>query len=113
MKILIRNQYFVTLVRVHFFIADGRITIIEDNQNIIDLFKSENRDFFHIDLCAKNLFIPEADNSVSLIYCSHTLEHLSKKASKRFLKECFRILNNGSRELFTKNFNRFLLSFFI
>ena len=53
---------------------------------------NENRDFFHIDLCAKNLFIPEADNSVSLIYCSHTLEHLAKKASKRFLKECFRIL---------------------
>lgn len=50
------------------------------------------KDFFGIDLCNLNLSIPEDDNSVSLIYCAHTLEHLDISSSIRFLKECYRIL---------------------
>lgn len=57
---------------------------------------AENRDFYAIDLCADSLFIPEKDASVSLIYCSHTLEHLEGASAKHFLKECYRILRpNG------------------
>lgn len=51
-----------------------------------------NVDFTHIDLNDKNLVIPEKDKSVSLIYCSHTLEHLEFSSVKRFMSECFRIL---------------------
>ena len=54
-----------------------------------------SNDFHSIDLCDKNLKVPEADNSVDLIYCSHTLEHLDKKSSHKFLKECYRILKKG------------------
>ena len=50
------------------------------------------RDFHSIDLCEKNLEIPEENNSVNLIYCSHTLEHLDYNSSLRFLRECYRIL---------------------
>ena len=52
----------------------------------------KNKDFIAIDLCEKDLEVPEAKNSVALIYCSHTLEHLDKASSHRFLSECFRIL---------------------
>lgn len=65
-----------------------------------DYYKSiqgiESRDFISIDLCAKNLRVPEEDESVSLIYCSHTLEHLDFGSAKAFLAECYRILKpNG------------------
>ncbi len=53
------------------------------------------RDYFPIDLCNKSLKFQEADNSVSLIYCSHTLEHLEVDAGYRFLSECFRVLTPG------------------
>lgn len=57
---------------------------------------AESRDFYAIDLCADSLVIPEKDASVSLIYCSHTLEHLEEASAKHFLKECHRILRpNG------------------
>jgi predicted SAM-dependent methyltransferase len=52
----------------------------------------EKKDFYAIDLCSKSLVIPEKDNSVSLIYCSHTMEHLDQDSAKRFLFECLRIL---------------------
>jgi len=52
----------------------------------------KDKDYIAIDLCEKDLKIPEPSNSVALIYCSHTLEHLDKAASLRFLTECFRIL---------------------
>lgn len=56
----------------------------------------EGKDFHGINLCNPLLTVPEKDDSVSLIYCSHTLEHLDLKSSTRFLKECFRILRpNG------------------
>jgi predicted SAM-dependent methyltransferase len=50
------------------------------------------KDFQPIDLCSESLQIPEYDESISLIYCSHTLEHLTKESCDRFLSECFRIL---------------------
>tara|TARA_B100001063_G_scaffold183627_1_gene173239 strand:- start:308 stop:1234 length:927 start_codon:yes stop_codon:yes gene_type:complete len=53
------------------------------------------KDFNPIDLCDENLKVPEEDNSVDLIYCSHTLEHIDKKSSHRFLRECYRILKKG------------------
>ena len=52
----------------------------------------EEKDFTPIDLCSKSLIIPEKNDSVSLIYCSHTLEHLDEKSAKIFLSECLRIL---------------------
>ena len=52
-------------------------------------------DFFDIDLCVDDLKIPHADNSVSLIYCAHTLEHLEARFGKNFLMECNRILKSG------------------
>ncbi len=55
----------------------------------------KNKDFFEIDLCDENLNITESDNSITLIYCSHTLEHLDQQSSKRFLKECYRILKKN------------------
>ena len=53
------------------------------------------KDFHPINLCDENLKVPEVDNSVDLIYCSHTLEHLDEKSSHRFLRECYRILKKG------------------
>lgn len=39
---------------------------------------------------------PWADNSVNVVYSSHTLEHLSRTEGQIFLKECYRILKpNG------------------
>jgi len=54
-----------------------------------------SKDFHPINLCDENLKVPEADNSVDLIYCSHTLEHLDEKSSHRFLKECYRMLKKN------------------
>ncbi len=53
------------------------------------------KDFTPIDLCAENLILPFKNNSVKLIYCSHTLEHLEKKKAIRFLKECARVIENN------------------
>jgi predicted SAM-dependent methyltransferase len=50
------------------------------------------RDFFPIDLCTDNLRLPFDNNSVALIYCAHTLEHLEEGKAIRFLSECARIL---------------------
>lgn len=35
---------------------------------------------------------PWADDSVEIVYSSHTLEHFSKEDGKRFLSECHRVL---------------------
>ena len=53
------------------------------------------KDYNPIDLTEESLKIPEMNNSIDLIYCSHTLEHLDNKSSHRFLKECYRILKKG------------------
>ncbi len=39
---------------------------------------------------------PWEDNSVDVVYSSHTLEHLSKSDGRHFLRECYRVLKpNG------------------
>jgi predicted SAM-dependent methyltransferase len=64
----------------------------------------KDRDFFPIDLCQPGLSLPFETNSVSLIYCSHTLEHLEVGAAKHFLSECARILaENGVLRLALPN----------
>ena len=52
----------------------------------------EGKDFQPINLCIDELELPLSDNSVSLIYCSHTLEHIEEMYSIKFLSECYRIL---------------------
>lgn len=39
--------------------------------------------------------IPMDDNSCNVIYSSHMLEHLDRKAADRFLEEAFRVLCSG------------------
>jgi SAM-dependent methyltransferase len=50
----------------------------------------------------KNIFIhnltrrfPWKDESVDIIYCSHTLEHFTRKDGLIFLEECHRVLKNN------------------
>jgi SAM-dependent methyltransferase len=38
---------------------------------------------------------PWPDASVDVVYCSHMLEHLTKKDGHRFLLECYRVLRTG------------------
>lgn len=52
-------------------------------------------DFTAIDLCQDNLKLDIPDDSASLIYCAHTLEHLAEEKAHVFLKECARILKPG------------------
>ena len=40
--------------------------------------------------------IPFPDSSISKIYSSHFLEHLTFKEGKRFLDECLRVLTTGA-----------------
>lgn len=68
------------------------------------------KDFYPINLCDKNLAVPEADNTVELIYCAHTLEHLDFGSALRFLEECFRILKkNGVMRIALPNTKNHLL----
>jgi len=55
----------------------------------------DGKSFHSINLCAHDLAVHEDSESVALIYCSHTLEHLDRASSVRFLNECFRILKKG------------------
>ncbi|MDB4229110.1 methyltransferase domain-containing protein [Paracoccaceae bacterium] len=52
-------------------------------------------DFTGIDLCKDDLLLPYGDNEVTLIYCSHTLEHLEADLAQKFLLECKRVLRDG------------------
>lgn len=64
----------------------------------------EGKDFYSINLCSPNLSVPETNESIDLIYCSHTLEHIDGISSTRFLKECYRILKkNGVMRLALPN----------
>ncbi|MCD1599741.1 class I SAM-dependent methyltransferase [Rheinheimera aquimaris] len=56
----------------------------------------ESQDFHAIDLCKPGMNLPLQNESVSLIYCSHTLEHLESERAFDFLKECYRILKPGA-----------------
>jgi SAM-dependent methyltransferase len=56
----------------------------------------EDLDYFAIDLCSSNVRLPYDNNSVDLIYCSHTLEHLELQSGIKLLGECFRVMKPGS-----------------
>lgn len=52
------------------------------------------KNFIPIDL-TKDLPLPLKSGSVSLIYCSHTIEHLPESTASVFLSECLRLLKKG------------------
>jgi len=54
------------------------------------LFKSDWDDRIFLHNLEKPL--PWPNNSVDVIYTSHTLEHMTKESGSRLLKECFRVL---------------------
>tara|TARA_Y100000768_G_scaffold289138_1_gene223293 strand:+ start:10278 stop:11234 length:957 start_codon:yes stop_codon:yes gene_type:complete len=70
-----------------------------DFPGLSDYYKSiqgkKNKDFFPINLCEENLRLPYDNNSVSLIYSGHTIEHLEEGKAIHFLSECARILKPG------------------
>jgi predicted SAM-dependent methyltransferase len=41
--------------------------------------------------------LPWDDESISAIYSSHTLEHLTKSEGHQLMRECYRVLSEGSR----------------
>lgn len=49
----------------------------------------------HVDIVGPVEQLPFEDNSVSLIYASHVLEHFGRYAYKAVLKEWFRVLKPG------------------
>ena len=49
----------------------------------------------NISYCNAGKHIPEKDNSVSILYSSHMLEHLDDKETDIFLKESLRVLIKG------------------
>jgi predicted SAM-dependent methyltransferase len=49
----------------------------------------------HVDIVGPVEHLPMGDNSVSLIYASHVLEHFGRYAYKAVLKEWFRVLKPG------------------
>lgn len=49
----------------------------------------------HVDIVGPVEKLPMDDNSVSLIYASHVLEHFGRYAYKAVLKEWFRVLKPG------------------
>ena len=60
-------------------------------------FNAYNKIIQTADLKFYNLknYVPLADDSADIIYCSHFLEHLNKNDGRQFLRECFRSLNKG------------------
>lgn len=67
------------------------------------------KDFIPINLCDKDLKLPFENETVSLIYLSHTLEHLDKTSGINFLQESYRILksNGAIRIVVPRNYNDF------
>ncbi len=56
--------------------------------------------------------LPFADNSCSAVFSEHVIEHLSKEASERLLKECYRVLQpNGVLRISTPDAGRYLRSY--
>lgn len=49
----------------------------------------------HVDIVGPVEKLPLEDNSVSLIYASHVLEHFGRFAYKEVLREWFRVLKSG------------------
>ena len=66
---------------------------------------------FHHDLRSKNNF-PIEDDSYSVIFNSHVVEHIDNESGKKLITESYRILKkNGLFRLLTPDFNRFLLAY--
>ncbi|BAY97842.1 family 2 glycosyl transferase [Tolypothrix tenuis PCC 7101] len=63
------------------------VSHINKNFKILNLDWPDN--IFLYDLRKK---FPWSDNSVDIVYSSHTLEHLSKTEGQNFLSECYRVL---------------------
>ncbi|QIR40337.1 methyltransferase domain-containing protein [Tolypothrix sp. PCC 7910] len=63
------------------------VSHINKNLKILNLDWPSN--IFLYDLRKK---FPWTDNSVDVVYSSHTLEHLSKTEGQNFLRECYRVL---------------------
>jgi len=61
--------------------------------NKLNLFNISWNDEIFIQNLLKRL--PWADNTVNIVYSSHTLEHMSKEEGLAFLKECHRVLRKG------------------
>jgi len=56
--------------------------------------------------------IPLEDESVDFIYCSHFIEHLTKKQLREFMKECFRVLKKGGiLRLVTPDFDEIIKAY--
>uniref|UniRef100_UPI004048C830 class I SAM-dependent methyltransferase n=1 Tax=Polynucleobacter sp. TaxID=2029855 RepID=UPI004048C830 len=55
----------------------------------------EGIDYINLNLSRENVRLPFNNNSVNLIYCSHTLEHLQTEHALYFLREGHRILQPG------------------
>tara|TARA_B100001989_G_C24541353_1_gene467736 strand:- start:102 stop:1088 length:987 start_codon:yes stop_codon:yes gene_type:complete len=73
------------------------------------LLGTPNKDFIPIDLCDKNLKIPLDDNSTSLIYMSHVLEHLEESNGEKVFQEFQRILKpNGVFRLVIPDDHKFM-----
>ena len=85
-----------------FYLNIGAGKFCRKNWRIIE-YTDQNMPSYKYDLSLidfnLNLFtnpeFPIKDNSVDLIYSSHTFEHLNDKNVEHILKESFRILKNG------------------
>ena len=92
-----RNSIFINLGSGGFFHPRW---LNYDYPGISSFYKNlqgkKNVDFYPLNLEDKNLQLPFKANSVSLIYCSHTLEHLSNESINIVIRECKRVLvKNG------------------
>ena len=86
----------------------------------LPLFRTVNRKlrFFNLDWNDK-IFIhnlskkfPWQNNSIDIVYSSHTLEHFTKKDGKNFISECHRVLReNGILRIIVPDLNYFVDSY--
>lgn len=82
-------------VNVDYFIGArlGRIPGLQRACRALGIFAlGWSREIFVHDLRRR---FPWADDSVDVIYSSHTLEHLSPTEGRRFVRECHRVLRPG------------------
>jgi len=69
----------------------------------VPFFRALNRKLrlFELDwsnrICLHDLSrrFPWENNTVDIIYCSHTLEHFTRDAGRKFIAECHRVLRRG------------------
>lgn len=71
----------------------AKLPIISNLIKALGLFKLEwDKDIYLHDLRKP---FPWGDETIDMIYSSHTLEHLSKTEGQHFLKESYRVLKRG------------------